>query len=675
VSDDEEQIRVGSVSTPNGEESGPPVSLPVVQVLTGRGFVTGKSGSGKSNTASVVIEELLDAGYPVLIVDTDGEYYGLKEEYELLHAGADEECDIQVSPEHAEKLASLALEENVPIILDVSGYLDEDVADELLRETARHLFAKEKKLKKPFLLVVEEVHEYLPQKGGGGETGKMLIKIGKRGRKHGLGLLGISQRPADVKKDFITQANWLVWHRLTWDNDTKVVGRVVDDEYEEAVSELGDGQAFVQTDWTDSDVRRVQFRRKRTFDAGATPGLDDFERPELKSVSDSLMDDLADITEEEEQFESELADLQQQLDKKRAKIKQLEQELEKARDISDAARQLANAFRRSDVGAGSDGAAQERVEELESQLETYETELEQRDQRIEELETDRDELAARQDELATERDELHEELQTARDRIDSLEAENDRLREKVVDVRQSRLGDLAAQPTKGGPAAETGEDDAATGVERVISVGVPDGGGESGSDSNDEHGGVDAAALLGPDWEPTTTDDELLASLEAETDAEADDREWGRAVEIDLSPSMPSQLRDDGEVLESTDSPSIPSDLDERPPSELARIDPIRSKVEAAIRESQCNEEHSWRIIELLATEGPKRADELEPRVETPIQHVWTLLAELRGYEFVSRNRDGRYALDSERMRERIATADAVSEQFQEFKKHAQQVQ
>ncbi|WP_336344333.1 ATP-binding protein [Halalkalicoccus ordinarius] len=320
------------------------IELPVVEVLTGRGFVTGKSGSGKSNTASVVVEELLEAGYPVLIVDTDGEYYGLKEEYELLHAGADEECDIQVGPEHAEKVAALALEQNVPTILDVSGYLDEEAADELLRETARHLFAKEKKLKKPFLLVVEEVHEYIPEGGGMDETGRMLIKVGKRGRKHGLGIVGISQRPADVKKDFITQANWLVWHRLTWDNDTKVVGRIVGTEYGDRVAELDAGEAFLQTDWTDADVRRVRFKRKRTFDAGATPGLDDFERPELKSVSDTLVDDLQTITESQQREADRIAELERELERRDERIAELERELESARDVSAAARQMAAAL-------------------------------------------------------------------------------------------------------------------------------------------------------------------------------------------------------------------------------------------------------------------------------------------------------------------------------------------
>ncbi len=371
---DQETIRVADVSEGSGgdatAEPGSPVELPVVDVLTGRSFITGKSGSGKSNTASVVAENLLDSAFGLLIVDIDGEYYGLKEEYEILHAGADEECDIVVSPEHAEKLATLALEENVPIILDVSGYLEEDVADELLLEVVRHLFAKEKRLKKPFLLVVEECHEYIPEGGGMNETGKMLIKVGKRGRKHGLGIVGISQRPADVKKDFITQCDWLCWHRLTWDNDTKVVGRILGSKYASAVEELGDGEAFLMTDW-DESVRRIQFHRKRTFDAGATPGLDDFERPELKSVSSDLVGELQSISNEQARRESELADLRQDLEKKDQRIRQLERELEEARDLSDMADQFAQALlgkAEAPYRGGSGGSVASRARREQSEL-------------------------------------------------------------------------------------------------------------------------------------------------------------------------------------------------------------------------------------------------------------------------------------------------------------------
>ena len=359
-----EAITVADVSDGPGNDGrdGAPVSLPVVELLTGRGFITGKSGSGKSNSASVVAEKLLDSGFGLFIVDIDGEYYGLKEEYEILHVGADEECDIQVGEDHAEKLASLALEQNVPVILDVSSFLDESEAEAVLTAVARHLFAKAKKQKQPFLLLVEEVHEYIPEGGSVGECGKMLIKIGKRGRKHGLGVVGISQRPADVKKDFITQCDWLLWHRLTWDNDTNVVRRVLDGEYATAVENLDDGEGFLVTDWSES-VRRVQFHRKQTFDAGATPGLDDVERPDLKSVSTDLVAELAEISEAEQARENRVEELRAELDRKNSRVAELEAELQDARDLSRMADQFVDALLDQVDGAAPGRTEQERMRE------------------------------------------------------------------------------------------------------------------------------------------------------------------------------------------------------------------------------------------------------------------------------------------------------------------------
>ena len=363
------------------DESGE-TTLPIVEVLTGRGFITGKSGSGKSNSASVIIEELLDRGYPVLIVDTDGEYWGLKEEYEILHVGADEECDLQVSSEHAPKLAELALEDNVPIILDVSGFLDADDGRALIRETARELFQREKKLKKPFLMLVEEIHEYVPEGGGLDDTGEMLIRVAKRGRKRGLGLAGMSQRPADVKKDFITQCDWLLWHRLTWENDTKVVRRVVGSEYADAVQDLGDGEAFLMADFLNADVQRVSVRRKRTFDAGATPDLDDFERPDLKSVSGDLVDELEEISQREERRRDQIEDLERRVEELQEEKADLEEELENARDMRNMASQFADALQAS---GGNGDVASEKVDELVEERNELRSKLESRESHIAEL--------------------------------------------------------------------------------------------------------------------------------------------------------------------------------------------------------------------------------------------------------------------------------------------------
>jgi predicted nucleic acid-binding Zn-ribbon protein len=450
VGNDDQAITIGETT------DGDPYTLPVEELLTGRLFATGKSGAGKSNTGSVIAEELLERGHPVLVVDVDGEYWGLKEEYELLHVGATDECDLQVGAEHAGKLAELALEQRVPIILDVSGYVDPDEADALVRDTAHELFAREQDALQPFLFLVEEIHEYLPQQGSLGETGTVLRRIAKRGRKRGLGIAGLSQRPADVDKSFITQADLVVWHRLTWENDTDVVKRVVGSEYADAVSDLADGEALVQADWHDADVVPVQFRRKRTFDAGATPGLDDVDRPELESIDADLVEELEAISDEHDRRQDRIAELEAELEAREARIHELEEELDDARDLQRLGEAFIDAAEDrgpsgSDVDTdllaekndrihtleseleevrGDRDAAEEKVASLQGEVErlrSYEARVDQAEAIEAQLEQARDVLGV-DVETADPNTASQAELAAARERIEELEAENEQLR-------------------------------------------------------------------------------------------------------------------------------------------------------------------------------------------------------------------------------------------------------
>lgn len=268
-------------------------TLPSVEILTGRGFITGKSGSGKSTTASVIAEELLEHNFNLLVIDPEGEYYGLKERYKMLHVGADDHCDVQVGPQHAEKIAEIALTRNMPVILDVSDFLDGEEAKQLISNVVEELYRLEKDVRKPFLLMVEEMQEYMPQSGGSDDLATLLERVAKRGRKRGLGMLGMSQRPSSVDKDFITQCDWMVWHKLTWKNDLDVVKNIIGKERAEQVKDFDPGEGFLMTDWDDV-VERVQFKQKRTHDAGATPGLESYERPDLKSVGSELLEEFGD---------------------------------------------------------------------------------------------------------------------------------------------------------------------------------------------------------------------------------------------------------------------------------------------------------------------------------------------------------------------------------------------
>lgn len=261
------------------------LSLPVIEVLTGRGAIFGKSGSGKSNTASVVVEELLEKGFPVLIVDIEGEYATLSDRYDVVTVGDGDEYDHALFEIDPGDVVELCLEQHRPVVIDISEVLEIERAERVITDTLQLLFSREKRENKPFLVLVEEVHEFLPQQGGLDDIGEMLIRIAKRGRKRGLGLLGMSQRPASVDKNFITQCDWLVFHRLTWENDTRVVKTILGSDYAEDVKDLGTGSAYLLADWEET-VREVQFRRKKTKDAGDTPSLQASERRDLTSPGD-----------------------------------------------------------------------------------------------------------------------------------------------------------------------------------------------------------------------------------------------------------------------------------------------------------------------------------------------------------------------------------------------------
>ncbi|MFC5972173.1 ATP-binding protein [Halomarina salina] len=257
-------------------------SLPIADLMTGRGAAFGKSGSGKSNSVSVVAEELLSLGLPIVVVDIEGEYWGLTERFDVTYAGTRAEADVAPSMDVVDDLVESVLVDNEPLVLDVSGITDADEIDALLTAFVTRLFERELQAQKPCLLFVEEIHEFLPQSGGSGNLSEMLITVAKRGRKRGLGLCGISQRPAAVDKEFITQCEWIAWHRLTWENDTKVVEKILGRDAADRITTLDTGEALLMSDW-DESLQRVTFRKKRTFDAGATPDLSAFSDDDLQS--------------------------------------------------------------------------------------------------------------------------------------------------------------------------------------------------------------------------------------------------------------------------------------------------------------------------------------------------------------------------------------------------------
>tara|TARA_R110002051_G_scaffold91441_2_gene160926 strand:- start:893 stop:2746 length:1854 start_codon:yes stop_codon:yes gene_type:complete len=121
-------------------------------------------------------------------------------------------------------------------ILDISG-LPNEVAGPLTGAVARLLFqyklhqTREQREKDPVLFVCEEAHRYVPNRGEAQyEVAQSAIRrIAREGRKYGLGLMLVSQRPADIEGTVISQCNSWVVLRLSNSSDQEHVAKFLPD--------------------------------------------------------------------------------------------------------------------------------------------------------------------------------------------------------------------------------------------------------------------------------------------------------------------------------------------------------------------------------------------------------------------------------------------------------------
>jgi len=121
-------------------------------------------------------------------------------------------------------------------IIDISG-LPNEVAGPLTAMLARLLFQYKlyqsisERERDPVLLVCEEAHRYVPDRGEAeyAVAQSAIRRIAREGRKYGIGLMLVSQRPADIEGTVISQCGtWLIL-RLTNSADQQHVARFLPD--------------------------------------------------------------------------------------------------------------------------------------------------------------------------------------------------------------------------------------------------------------------------------------------------------------------------------------------------------------------------------------------------------------------------------------------------------------
>lgn len=262
----------------------PGLVLPLDAVTQTFGILS-KRGGGKSNTAAVMAEEMFRAELPFVVVDPVGAWWGLRSSSDGKGPGLEvpifggHRGDVPLERGGAELVADLIVDESLSCVVDVSAFESETAKREFLATFAERLFRRKGAPGRdaPLHLFLEEADDYAPQRATATVARCLgaFQRIVKQGRARGLGSTMITQRSASLSKDLLTQIETLIVLRTTSPQDRKAIEGWVTYHGQAAeilasLHELAPGEAWVWSPWLDL-TKRVQIRRRKTFDSGATP--------------------------------------------------------------------------------------------------------------------------------------------------------------------------------------------------------------------------------------------------------------------------------------------------------------------------------------------------------------------------------------------------------------------
>ncbi|MGE3175837.1 MAG: DUF87 domain-containing protein [Vicinamibacterales bacterium] len=268
--------------------------------------IIGATGSGKTFAAKSLVEHLLRAGRRVCIIDPTGAWWGLRSSadgkgpgFPITIFGGDR-ADVPITEHAGHALGELIAARNLPAVIDLSGTM----LSERHRFVERFAESVFRSNRAPLHLVIDEADEFAPQSGPPG-TERMLgavDRIVRRGRLKGFRVMMITQRPAVLNKNVLTQAATLIALRLPATQDRKAVEGWIKGQADEADAErvlaslarlqLGEGWIWAPHH---NVLSRVKFPKISTFDSSRTPeDGEDLEPPatlaeiDLAGVRDAM---------------------------------------------------------------------------------------------------------------------------------------------------------------------------------------------------------------------------------------------------------------------------------------------------------------------------------------------------------------------------------------------------
>jgi len=273
------------------------LSLPV-ETITQAISILGRRGSGKTNTAVVLAERMLECGYPIVVLDPLGVWWGLRSSsdgkgpgYPVIIFGG-EHADVPLQPTGGKLVADFVVRERQPVILDLFGFGENDMR-RFVADFATQFYKTNREAIHWF---VDEADEFAPQSPSGGPGAACLgamQNIVRRGRAKGIGVTLITQRSAVLNKSVLTQTECLVAMQTTGPHDLKAIDEWIKyhgtPEEREAImkslTSLERGDAwFYSPSWLKL-LKKVHVSARSTFDSSQTPKAGEARR-EPKRLAD-----------------------------------------------------------------------------------------------------------------------------------------------------------------------------------------------------------------------------------------------------------------------------------------------------------------------------------------------------------------------------------------------------
>lgn len=245
--------------------------------------ILAKKGAGKTYTGRVMAEEMFAARIPIVALDPTGAWWGLRAAANGQDPGipvvifGGDHGDAPLEPTAGAVMADMVADESLSMVLDMSAFGTRSAERRFALDFLERLYRRNRELVHLFVDEADVFAPQRPQKGDEPLLGAMQNII-RRGRIKGIGATLITQRPAVLSKDVLTQIDVLVALRLTSPQDRDAIrewvkGHGADEKQRDVFDSLAGLQNGESWWWApELDLfKRTQVREARTFDSSPTP--------------------------------------------------------------------------------------------------------------------------------------------------------------------------------------------------------------------------------------------------------------------------------------------------------------------------------------------------------------------------------------------------------------------